>query len=102
MASVTPHRAHFQELADLVHRHAAAGGWPEITYQAAFITVVHAGTNERWLEGNSIYWNQDWDANAEIADHPVRVSSGEEAWCVFLEAALYPVLLRADAELLVS
>lgn len=97
--STGPRRAHFQHLADLVFGHAAEQGWPKVTYQAAFISVVHPGTATRTLEGNSIFWKSDWDAQGDCTDHPVNVRSGEQAWRVFSARALYPDLLRADAAL---
>ncbi len=95
VSTAAPRRAHFQQLADLVWKHAVARGWPEVTYQAAFITVAQSGTDQYRFEGNSIFWRPEWDATAGT-DHGVRVRGGEEAWRVFLEVALYPDLLRAD------
>ena len=99
MSSIAPSRPHFQQLAALVHGHAARQGWPPVTYQAAFRTVLRAASENRTLEGNSVFWNTDWDANAACVDHAVGVERGEEAWQTFLEKAFYPDLLRADAEL---
>lgn len=99
MSIEAPGRAHFQQLADFVAGHAAAAGWPALTYQAGFITVVPPGGAERRLEGNSLFWNADWDAVSDCTDHPVRINSGEDAWRHFLALALYPDLLRADAAL---
>jgi hypothetical protein len=98
MTSATPQRAHFQQLADSVYLHASERDWPEISYQAAFTTVVQAGTDARRLEGNSVFWETAWDTESG-ADLSVKVASGEDAWRAFLEAALYPDLLRADEEL---
>lgn len=98
MLTVAPHRATFQQFADAVCRRAGASGWPEIAYQAAFITVVQAETDRRRLEGNSSFWKPEWDTVGD-ADHTVHVHGGDEAWRVFLGAALYPDLLRADEEL---
>lgn len=100
MSNAAPKRAHFQQLADSVCYHAAAKNWPAVTYLAAFTSVAHPGAARRTLEGNSIFWNPDWDTEADSVDHRVGVRSGEPAWRIFLAAALYPDLLRADGELL--
>jgi len=99
MVSIAPIRPHFQQLATLVHSHAATRGWPKITFQAAFRTVVRAGAGTPTLEGNSVFWDSGWDADAAFPDHTVGVASGEEAWREFLLNALYADLLRADAAL---
>jgi len=98
-AADAPRRAHFQQLADMVSGHAAARGWPQVTYQAAYINIASRGAEKRLLEGNSIYWNTAWDSDADCNDHPVSVRSGQTAWSDFLVAAFYPDLLSADAEL---
>jgi hypothetical protein len=100
MSSVAPSRPHFQQLATLVRSHAAARGWPAVTYQGDFRTVVRVGSGRPTLQGNSVFWNSDWDADVARVDHAVGVESGVEAWQAFLQKALYPDLLRADAELL--
>jgi hypothetical protein len=99
MSSAVGGRASFQQFADLVCGRAEAKGWPALTYQAGFITVMHPGTDKRTIEGNSSCWNAEWDMDSDSTDHPVRVPSGEQAWRAFLTTALYPDLLRADAEL---
>src|SRR6266568_7686909 len=100
MSSIAPIRPHFQTLATLVHSHAAARGWPGIEFQAAFRTVVKAEARASTLEGNSVFWDSGWDADASLPDHTVGVGRGEEDWRAFLLAAFYSDLLRADAELL--
>jgi len=99
ISSVAPIRPHFQQLATLVHSHAAVRGWPKIEFEAAFITVVRAGGEPPSLDGNSVLWDSSWDADAAHPEHTVGVASGEEAWQAFLLVALYSDLLRADAEL---
>jgi hypothetical protein len=96
--SAAPHRGDFQQLDDLVCGHALAKSWPGVTYQAAFITVVQAGTQLRRFEGNSIFWQPEWETAGDI-DHSVQVRGGEGAWRVSLGSALYPDLLWADEEL---
>lgn len=98
MSRAAPRRVSFQQLGDQVYQHAAARGWPEVAYQAAFRTVVEATTDQRQFEGNSLFWNPEWNTDLG-ADHSVRVGSGEDAWRVFVESALYPDLLRAEEEL---
>jgi hypothetical protein len=99
-ATVAPTRPHFQQFANVVHSHAAARGWPNIEFQAPFRTVLRVGEKAPVLEGNSVFWDTKWDADASLPDHTVGVGEGEEAWRVFLLAAFYSDLLRADAELL--
>ena len=99
MSSIAPIRPHFQALGTLVHSHAAAREWPKITYQAAFRTVDRAGAGTPTLEGNSVFWDSGWDADAASPDHTVGVGWGKKAWTVFIRQAFYSDLLRADAEL---
>jgi len=100
MSSIAPIRPHFQQLATLVRGHAAARQWPAVSYQADFRTVVFVGGSHPTQQGNSVFWNSDWDAGAASVDHAVGVESGAKAWQAFLQKALYPDLLRADAALL--
>jgi hypothetical protein len=99
MSSIAPIRPHFLLVATQVQSHAAVLKWPEIEFQAAYRTVDKSGAGTPTLEGNSVYWNSDWDADAASPDHMVGVAAGEEAWQDFLLEALYSDLLRADAEL---
>jgi hypothetical protein len=99
-AADAPTRPHFQQLANLVHSHAAARCWPNVEFQAAFRTVDRVGEGASVLEGNSVFWDSDWDADASLPHHTVGVEEGEEAWRMFLVAAFYSDLLRADAQLL--
>jgi hypothetical protein len=100
MASIAPARPHFQQLADLVCGHAAARDWPKIEFEASFRTIIRAGGGASTLEGNSVFWNNSWDADADRPNHRVGVGSGEEAWRIFLFSAFYSDLLKADTELL--
>jgi hypothetical protein len=92
-------RAQLEQLVTLVSSEAATKGWPSVTYQAAFVTVVRASAGERWLEGKSCYWESQWSTDPDRTDHPVSVAGGADAWRTFLGGALYYDLLRAQAQL---
>jgi hypothetical protein len=92
-------RPHYQELSDLVHSHAAANGWRGVTYQAAFVTVIRSSAGERWIEGNSGFWDSSWNTLGEASDHRVEVKDGEAAWRTFLKAAKFADLQKAETAL---
>jgi hypothetical protein len=60
---------------------------------------VRAGGGAPSLDGNSVFWDSSWDADASHPEHMVGVGPGEEPWRSFLVVALYSDLLRADEAL---